>query len=252
MSRSRRKPARSVLHKRKKRRNPEEMPPLDETNYEGELHTPARKRQMRAVDYLAENQDRIRREGVKKLPKIDQPMKRREKRFADILVGMDGMITQTEAAVQAGYPLAGASSRASELLNPKKLPNVVKYIEEKRAERDQKYRVTKERHERDLFKIREAAMAEGKFGPAVSAEVARGKVAGLYIERKEVRSGSIEHMNKDELQEAMEKLQAELGRSTSHLDDEYIDGEVRMMPVEAIEAAGEAVDENPVSETQED
>lgn len=40
-------------------------------------------------------------------------------------------------------------------------------------------------HDRNLERIRERALATGNFGAAFQAEVARGKAAGLYVERVE-------------------------------------------------------------------
>lgn len=41
-------------------------------------------------------------------------------------------------------------------------------------------------HLSDLEKLRELARKEGKYGPAVQAEIARGKAAGLYVERSQI------------------------------------------------------------------
>lgn len=46
--------------------------------------------------------------------------------------------------------------------------------------------VTLEQHLKDLAELRELAKEEGKYGPAVQAEIARGKAAGLYVERSQI------------------------------------------------------------------
>ncbi len=46
--------------------------------------------------------------------------------------------------------------------------------------------LTLEQHLSDLEKLRELAKEEGKYGPAVQAEIARGKAAGLYVERSQI------------------------------------------------------------------
>ncbi len=48
--------------------------------------------------------------------------------------------------------------------------------------------ITFEQHLKDLAEIRDAAMTADNHGAAVSAEVARGKAAGLYIARSETRN----------------------------------------------------------------
>lgn len=141
-----------------------------------------------------------------------KPLTRREERFVRIMTTMDGMITKREAAIQAGYPSPSAHVRASELTNPLKKPNVVRALEEARAEIDQQYKVTKSRHLRDLWRIREAAIREGKFGPAVAAEVARGKAHGdIYVNKTQVTVGTIDSMTREEVDEELEKLQRRLG-----------------------------------------
>lgn len=51
----------------------------------------------------------------------------------------------------------------------------------------EKAQVTLETHLNDLKRLRDLAEVGEKYGPAVQAEVARGKAAGLYVERQEVR-----------------------------------------------------------------
>jgi len=51
----------------------------------------------------------------------------------------------------------------------------------------EKAQVTLETHLNDLKRLRDLAEAGEKYGPAVQAEVARGKAAGLYVERQEVK-----------------------------------------------------------------
>jgi phage terminase small subunit len=41
-------------------------------------------------------------------------------------------------------------------------------------------------HLKDLKRLRDLSESEGKFSAAVSAEIARGKVSGLYIEKVEI------------------------------------------------------------------
>lgn len=45
---------------------------------------------------------------------------------------------------------------------------------------------TLEQHLQDLKRLRDAAEAAQKFGPAIQAEIARGKACGFYVERVDV------------------------------------------------------------------
>ena len=70
-------------------------------------------------------------------------------------------------------------------------PKIISRIEEMRAPAVKKAQVTLEQHLNDLKEIRDMAIADRHFGSAVSAEIARGKAAGLYVEKKDVQ-GTIE------------------------------------------------------------
>ncbi len=49
-------------------------------------------------------------------------------------------------------------------------------------------------------------MEKGNLTAAVSAEVQRGRAAGLYVERKEVRTGTLDSLSEIEIKERIKKL----------------------------------------------
>ena len=114
-------------------------------------------------------------------------------RFAEYYVYGDenGPMTKTEAALKAGYSPKRARQEGSELTNPKLSPLVVKYMGELREERLRKHEVTYEGHIAELARLREAALKKGSFSSAVNAEANRGKAAGLYIDRKIIKTGNL-------------------------------------------------------------
>lgn len=59
-------------------------------------------------------------------------------------------------------------------------------IAELRAPAVEKAQITLEQHLADLKRLRDLAEAAEKFGPAINAEVARGKASGLYVEKTEL------------------------------------------------------------------
>ena len=120
-------------------------------------------------------------------------------KFAHELVTNEGRMNGTEAAVAAGYSQDRASVTASELQNPKLYPLVVQYIGELRTENQKKYDITFESHITELGKIKNEALKNKAWSAAVNAEVARGKVAGLYIEQKIIRTGKLDDLSEDEL-----------------------------------------------------
>ena len=135
-------------------------------------------------------------------------------RFAELLVFGDehGPLTQTEAALKAGYSPKRARVEASELTNPRLSPLVVKYIGELREERIKKHEVTYEGHIAELGRLREAALRKASFSSAVNAEANRGKAAGLYIDRKIIKTGKLEDMSEQELEAKMKQLLNDYGQ----------------------------------------
>ena len=130
-------------------------------------------------------------------------------RFAEFLVfgGPDGPMTQTEAALAAGYSPKRARQEGSELTNPKQSPLVVKYIGELKEERIKKHEVTYEGHIAELARLREAALKKGSFSSAVNAEANRGKAAGLYIDRKIIKTGKLEDLSEQELEAKLKQIE---------------------------------------------
>jgi len=136
-----------------------------------------------------------------------------QQRFAEFLVfgGPDGPMTQTEAAIAAGYSPNRARQEGSELCNPRLSPLVVKHIGELKEERLRKHEVTYEGHVAELARLREAALKKGSFSSAVNAEANRGKAAGLYIDRKIIKTGKLEDMSEQELEAKMKQILDDYG-----------------------------------------
>jgi len=137
-----------------------------------------------------------------------------QQRFAEFLVfgGPDGPMTQTEAAIAAGYSPKRARQEGSELCNPKHSPLVVKYIGQLKEERLRKHEVTYEGHVAELARLREAALKKGSFSSAVNAEANRGKAAGLYIDRKIIKTGKLEDLSEQELEAKMKQIIDDYGQ----------------------------------------
>lgn len=66
--------------------------------------------------------------------------------------------------------------------------NIQTRLKELRAPAIQKAQITFETHLSDLRELREEARAAENFGPAVTAEISRGKAAGFYVEKVEVKN----------------------------------------------------------------
>ena len=147
-----------------------------------------------------------------------------QKRFAEFIVfgGPEGPVSQSEAAVLAGYSSKRARQEGSELLNPRLSPLVVAYVGKLKEERLQKHEVTYAKHVAELDRIKTAALKKGSFSSAVNAEVSRGKAAGLYIDRKIIKTGKLEEMAEEELLAKRAKI---LEDYASLLDMKTVEGE---------------------------
>ena len=164
--------------------------------------------------------------------------------FIQELISNDGHITLTEAAIRAGYPKESASAIGSELTNPKKKPHVVAAIQQYRAELAEKYGTNFDRHMRDLQHIRDQALEAGNFGAAVSAEYRRGQALGtIYVDRKEIRVGTIDSMSKDEVRRKLEEIKALYGAPPQTLID------IEPEEIKAEEIEPEEVGETPPAKT---
>ena len=135
------------------------------------------------------------------------PLTRRQELFVKELVSKDGQITMREAAINAGYPVSSAHTRAYELTNQHITPHVVAAIQAYRQELDEKFGVNYQRHLRDLQTIRDLALTNGAYSAAVQAEYRRGQAQGdIYVNRSEVRHGSIDAMSLEEVRRALKEI----------------------------------------------
>ena len=62
------------------------------------------------------------------------------------------------------------------------------------------------RHMKRLDELSKSAEAEKNYSAAVNAEVSRGRAAGLYVDRKEILTGSIDKMSKVEVADRLKDL----------------------------------------------
>ena len=128
-------------------------------------------------------------------------------KFVQEYVSGDGRVTLKEAAIRAGYKPTSASVIAWQLTNPDLNPHIVAAIQAYRAELASKYNTSYERHMKDLQLIRDKALEAGAYAAAVQAEYRRGQALGtIYVERKEIRHGTIDSMSKEEVQRKLDEL----------------------------------------------
>jgi len=105
----------------------------------------------------------------------------RIQKFIDQMVAYCGKKTATQCAIDSGFGVAGARSRATELMAKESVRNE---IERQLEGIREKWKLTKDNHFQELGELREMAKTSKNVNAAVRAEELRGKVAGLYIDRQ--------------------------------------------------------------------
>jgi len=91
----------------------------------------------------------------------------------------------TQAAIRAGYSAKTAQEQSSRLLSN---VMVAQAISEARRKIAQRADFTVDQHMDTLARLRDKAEVEGQISAAVKAEMARGKVAGFYVDRVEMNA----------------------------------------------------------------
>jgi hypothetical protein len=128
---------------------------------------------------------------------------------------------QTKCAHLAGYENPGVA--ATRLLSDQQYAHVQEKIMELKAVQRTKNEITFEGIATKLGEIRDVALADGSYGPAVTAEIARAKLAGLMVDRKELKIHKIDNMSRDQLENRLKELVLEnqiiLGTSETVEDD---------------------------------
>ena len=143
---------------------------------------------------------------AKRYPIRNDGLTDKQRVFVKIYAENEGRLTPTECARQAGYAEDRANTTASELLNGKRFPKVVEAVLARRAELQKTHEVKLDKHVQELARLREKSLAEKSYSAAVNAERLRGQAAGLYIDRKEIRTGSIDSMSRDDVLKALQEL----------------------------------------------
>ena len=134
---------------------------------------------------------------------------KRQQAFVREWCSQDGQITKRDAAIAAGFAASSAHQRAYEMTNPDVCPHVCKAIRLFQADLDKKYAVNYGRHVKDLQRIRDEALENGAYSAAVQAEKSRGQTAGLYVTKTEIRHGSIDQMDREQVMKALDELKAQ-------------------------------------------
>ena len=132
----------------------------------------------------------------------EKPFTKKQQAFIQHYVYHD--LTNTEAAHRAGY--SNPRQIAYVLLHDPRYMNLQMKIRELQEAQQKKYEITFEKVARDLQMIRDRAVEDGSYGAAVTAELGRAKLAGLMVEKKEIKHGRIDQMDRSEVEARLNAL----------------------------------------------
>jgi len=148
----------------------------------------------------------------------------KQKKFLSLLVKNWGMISQTEAALKAGYGNneRSASVMASKMLDQSKNPHIARVLENMLAKEAEKYEKDKLRRYKTFERLRDGAEDKGQFTASINAEYRSGQLAGLFIDKKEIQHSTLEGMSREQLEERLKDLENKIGANTI-----IVEGEVK-------------------------
>ena len=133
---------------------------------------------------------------------VTKKLTKKQEKFVDLMVYQDW--NQTKCAHLAGYENPGVA--ATRLLSDQQYAHVQEKVRQLKAVQRAKNEITYEGIAKKLGEIRDVALADGSYGPAVTAEIARAKLAGLMVDRKELKIHKIDNMSREQLEIRLQEL----------------------------------------------
>jgi phage terminase small subunit len=128
----------------------------------------------------------------------------RQRTFCELYV--EGRLTATECARQAGYSPNAASDIATKLLNGSSFPHLPRYISQLRDEKERLYGVSLSGQLERLYKLSRGAEEARQFSAAINAEKIRSALGGLTVDRRE-NVNTIDQMTRDQITARLAELQ---------------------------------------------
>ena len=149
----------------------------------------------------------------------------KQAKFCLLFVQEGDTKTATECAILAGYSEKRARIEASEL---RKHPGCTEYIRELRNQEEKKYEINLHKELKRVDQLSRGAEEKGNWNAAVTAEKSRGQVGGLYIDRKEIMHGSIDQLNREEVDKLLRDMDKKLSIEGSYreVDDNETGDEI--------------------------
>jgi len=107
----------------------------------------------------------------------------KQQKFIDIYTSKYGELSATDCAIKAGYDRSSAHTRANELLDWRKNPEIVEEINNRQIGNKEVWLIDKVKHLANLTRIQQEARKKGQYGVAAKCEELKGKVQGFYVDR---------------------------------------------------------------------
>jgi|TARA_R110000772_G_scaffold121003_1_gene227326 hypothetical protein len=167
---------------------------------------------------------------------VTKKLTKKQEKFVDLMVYQDW--NQTKCAHLAGYENPGVA--ATRLLSDQQYAHVQEKVRQLKAVQRAKNEITYEGIAKKLGEIRDVALADGSYGPAVTAEIARAKLAGLMVDRKELKIHKIDNMSREQLEIRLQELVRD--------NQIVIEGEVEVVQEDMVEDVIGDVGEEDVEE----
>ena len=139
----------------------------------------------------------------------------KQRKFVLLLVHSEGLKSASQCAAEAGYSKKSCRELASRLQNPDHYPLVAKAIDSEVRANVDRYRCSQERSLATLARLRDQASSAGNYNAAVAAETRRGQIAGLYVDKKEILTGTIDSMSREEVEKKLQDLKEQYSIETT-------------------------------------
>jgi len=160
----------------------------------------------------------------------DKPLTERQLKFAQLYALDGGLKSNTEIAIEAGYPKASAYQRAYELLSVEHCPHVINYIREIQKDVEKKFDLNAASHLKKLYELRDTAVDKGMLGVALRAEELRGKTKGLYVDYSKTMNVDINSKEFKDFVRMKNMSPEELELEMKNLEKKYTKGEENYDP----------------------
>jgi len=154
--------------------------------------------------------------GKKYLTKVTA----KQQKFIDIYTSKYGELSATDCAIKAGYDRESAHTRASELLDWRKNPEIVSIINRRQVGNKEVWLLDKTMHLANLTRIQQEARAKGQFGVAAKCEELKGKVQGFYVERNLTLTRELSEEDIHSQMQSMFRSREEFRASQEDLEEE--------------------------------